>query len=149
MAKRVLLLVLSIVLCWVLLCLLWVLAGFKVPWQIPELLLSLPTVLLCVVAIKCPRRAGWIGAITFAAGILNACYDIQQVPLASVDQALPQLTGLSLGFVVGLALVLLVLVPLNWECQKYPGFSTEWAPRICWVVAALAVLVPAQKYFFG
>ena len=59
------------------------------------------------------------------------------------------LVGLSLGFVGGIALVLLVLVPLWWECKKYPGFQENWAPRISWTIVAIAVFLPLQKWFFG
>jgi hypothetical protein len=48
-----------------------------------------------------------------------------------------------------MGLVLLVLVPLLWECKKYPQFQTDWAPKICWVVAVIAIVAPAQKFFFG
>jgi hypothetical protein len=149
MPMRIVILVLSMIVCWILLCLLWVLADYKVPWQIPEIVLSLPTVLICIVTIQYPRRVVGLTLLTLAAGMLNACYDIQQIPLAHADKALPALIGLSLGFVGGLGLVLLVLVPLLWECKKYPQFQTDWAPKICWVVAAIAIIAPVQKFFFG
>jgi len=81
--------------------------------------------------------------------MLNACYDVQQIPLENIDKAVPALIGLSLGFAGGMGLVLLVLLPLLWECKKYPPFQTEWAPKICWVVAVIAIVVPVQKFFFG
>jgi hypothetical protein len=149
MPKRVVILVVSMIACWILLCLLWVFADYKFPWRIPELVLGLPTVLLCVVTIKYPERVLWLTLIALAAGMLNACYDIQQIPLANLDKAIPALIGLSLGFAGGMGLVLLVLVPLLWECKKHPQFQTDWAPKICWVVAVIAILAPAQKFFFG
>jgi len=149
MGKRVVILILSMMVCWILLCLLWAAANYKFPWQIPEIVLGLPTVLLCWITIKHPEKMVWLTLITLAAGILNACYDIQQIPLANGDKAVPALIGLCLGFVGGIALVLLVLVPLLWECKKYPEFQKGWAPRICWVIAGMAILLPLQKLFFG
>jgi hypothetical protein len=149
MPKRVVILVVSMIVCWILLCLLWVFADYKFPWKIPEIVLGIPTVLLCVVTVKYPDRMVGLTLITLAAGILNACYDIQQIPLANLEKAIPALIGLSLGFAGGMGLVLLVLVPLLWECKKYPRFQTDWAPKICWVVAVIAIVAPAQKFFFG
>jgi len=148
MPKRIVLLIVTMMACWIFLCLLWVSANYKFPYHIPELALALPTVLLCWITIRHPEKYVWLTLVTLAAGMLNACYDLQQIPLSNLDKATPALIGLCLGFISGMVLVLVVLVPLLWECKKFPEFQTAWAPRICWIIAGLAVLVPLQKLFF-
>jgi len=147
--KQIAALVASIVVCWILLCFATVILDWKFHWKIPEFTLCLPTVLLCLISLKCRARSVWFTVVTVAAGLLNACYDIQQIPVSDPAQTVNTLIGLSLGFVGGIALVLIVVVPLWWECRKYPGFQEHWAPKIAWAVALLAVFLPLQKWLLG
>jgi hypothetical protein len=148
MGKRVLVLVGSMIVCWIFLCLLWVVSDYRFPFQISEIVLSIPTVLLCWVTVRHPGKVVWLTLITLIAGLLNGCYDMQQIPLKNPDQAAFALLGLCFGFVAGMALVFLIIFPLLWECKKYPGFQKDWAPKICWVIAVLAIFVPVQQYLF-
>jgi len=142
-------LIATIVVSWILLSFAFALCDYKLPFKIPEMVLCVPTVLLCIMGVKNQSRMGWLVLITAVAGLLNAGYDIQQIPLSASATTLNALVGLALGFAGGMALVLLVLIPLWWEFKKYPGFQEYWAPKISWGVAALAVLLPLQKLLFG
>jgi hypothetical protein len=147
--KQMAVLIGGIVVWWIFLSMAAVLFDFKVPYRIPEMVLCVPTVLLCILCGKDQGRFVLLTLVTGAAGLLNAGYDIQQIPLSEPAQTVNALIGLSMGFVGGMALVLLVVVPLWWECRKYPGFQESWAPKIAWAVAGVAVFLPIQKWLFG
>jgi hypothetical protein len=147
--KQIALLIGSIVVCWILLCLASTLFDYRVPCKIPQIALGIVTVLLCILGTKYPQRFVLLTLVTMAAGALNAGYDIQQIPLTAPAQTVNALVGLAAGFAGGIAVVLVVVVPLWWECRKYPGFEQNWAPKICWGVAAIAVLLPIHKWIFG
>ena len=141
-------LVVAILAGWIMLSFAITLYNYKIPFKIPELALGVSTVLLCIICTRYPKHFLLPAVFTAAAGLLNACFDTQQIPLSHPAETLNALTGLGLGFASGLALVMLVLIPLWWECKKYPGFQGHWAPKISWIVAALAVFLPLQKLFF-
>ena len=147
--KQIGVLIASIMVCWIVLCFASAVFDCKLPYNLPQIALCVPTVLLCLVCIKYPKRFVLLTLLTVAAGVLNAWYDIQQIPLSVPAQTVNALVGLALGFAGGIALVLVVLVPLWWECKKYPGFQENWAPKISWIVAAVAVFLPLQKWLFG
>jgi hypothetical protein len=147
--KQMAVLILSIVVFWISLCLAATVFSYQLPYSIPQLALCLPTILLCIVCAWRQNSLVLLTAITLASGLLNACYDIQQIPLSGSTRTINALVGLSLGFAGGIALVLLAVVPLWWECRKYPGFQESWAPKISWIIAAIALFLPLQKWLFG
>jgi len=141
-------LIVAMLVCWIILSFAVTLFNYKIPFKIAEMCLCVPTVLLCVVRVKDQYRLVLLVLLTIIAGALNAYYDVQQIPLSVPATTLNALTGLALGFAAGLTLVLFVLIPLWWECKKYPGFQEHWAPKISWLMAALAVFLPLQKWLF-
>lgn len=147
--KQIFGLIATIVTCWIFLCVASTLFDYKLPFKVPQIALCIPTLLLCFICVKYPRQWALLTLVTLMAGLLNACYDIEQIPLSVPAQTANALAGLALGFAGGIALVLFVLIPLWWECRKYPGFEKIWAPKISWAVAALAVFLPIQKWIFG
>ena len=143
-------LIVTIVVSWIFLSFAFALFDCKIPCRIPGDR-SLPSdgSSSASLASSIEHRLGWLLVVTAMAGLLNAGYDIQQIPLSAPAMTLNALVGLALGFAGGMALVLLVLIPLWWEFKKYPGFQEYWAPKISWGVAALAIFLPLQKWFFG
>jgi hypothetical protein len=148
-ARQIAVLVASIVVCWIALCFASVLFDFKLTHKIPQIALCVPTLLVCLISVRFPKRWILLTLVAIVAGLMNACFDLQQIPLSVPAQTVNALAGLAFGFAGGIALVLLVLVPLWWECSKFPGFQESWAPRLSWIVAVLSVLLPLQKWLFG
>jgi hypothetical protein len=147
--KQIAVLIASIMLGWVSLCFAAALFDCKLSYKLSQMALCIPTVLVCIICVQYPKRGVLLTLVTVAAGLLNAYYDIQQIPLSVPAQTVNALVGVALGFTGGIALVLLVLVPIWWECKKFPGFQENWAPKISWIVTALAVFLPLQKWLFG
>jgi hypothetical protein len=136
------------VISWVALCLLVARDHLKFPWAVSELILAFPTILVAVIAATRPQRWLWVMLITLGAGLLNACYDLQQIRWDAEDRSSSALIGLCSGFVCGILSLVLILIILLHECKKYREFQAVWAPRICWLMAVLAILLPLQKFFF-
>lgn len=147
--KQIIVLVGSILICWAVLCYAAAVFDYKILYKIPEIVLGVPTILLCLISAKGRNRPILFTFVTLAGGLLNACYDMQQIALINPTRTINALAGLAMGFAGGLALVLLVLVPLWWECKKYPGFQENWAPKASWAVAILSIYLPLQKWLFG
>jgi hypothetical protein len=120
----------------------WLLCVLRLPWQMPELVAGLATALVGAMAAMRPGRSLALAFAACAAGLVNTVCDLQQLRSA-------EWFGSCLGFTTGMASVLAVLGALLWECKKYPEFDREWAPRLCWFSAALAVLLPIQRGFSG
>jgi hypothetical protein len=133
---------------WIALGLLDGAVNLRFPWPLPEWLLSLPTVLLGVIAATRPQKWFWIVLSACGAGLLDAAYDLQQIRWAPGDRTSSALGGLCLGFVCSMFSLVLVLGILLQEGRKYREFQTVWASRICWLAAALALALPLQRSFF-
>ena len=131
---------------WILLCFFCSTVSIPIPAELAELLLALVTALLAALAAKRPGNWPLLSGIACCAGLLNGCYDLQQIRTTTAISGLPALIGLSLGFVGSVSSVLLVLSFIVAECKKYPGFSQHWTPRLCWVVAVGALALPVQKF---
>jgi hypothetical protein len=132
---------------WGAICVLYA-ANIKFPWTISELILGLPTALLGLVAARHPQKGLWLGLIACGAGFLNACYDLQQIRWTAEDGTSFALMGLCLGFACGLLSLVLALGIVLGECKKYRDFQVQYAPGICLLMAATAILLPAEKFFF-
>ena len=134
--------------CWIAVCVVYAACRFKVAWMFPELFPAVLTTGIGLLAAVRPRK--WTGIVLLACGaaLLNACDDLQQVQWTPENQAGAALVGLCAGFVAGFGLIIVILTALLAECRKFPEFQSRWAPRLCWVMAALALILPLQKFFF-
>jgi hypothetical protein len=133
---------------WIAVGLLNVDANLEFPWPLPETLLSLPTILLGVIAALRPQRWLWIVLLACGGGFLNAAYTLQQIRWNPGDKTFSALGGLCLGFACSMISLVFVLGVLLKESRKYPEFQAVWASRICWLAAALALALPIQRSFF-
>ena len=147
-AKRIILLLSVPLFCWLSFCFLWVVHAIIFPWRIPELALCIPFIFLCWRAAKHPHEVVWLTLGAWATGILNAAYDIQHITLEDFGQTIPVFAEYGSGFVVSLATVFLVLTPVVMECKKFPGIQVNWTPNICWLAAALSMLLPLGNLIF-
>jgi hypothetical protein len=147
--RRVIALVSLLIFEWVLICVLRGSGHLQFPWLIPELLLGGLTSVLGGAANKWPQKNARLVLLALIAGFFNACRDVQQIRWTPENETSGALGGLSLGFVASIGLILLVVIPLIWECKKFREFDRVWAPKICWAIAALALLLPIQKWIFG
>lgn len=120
----------------------WVLDGLQIPVTIHPVIPALVTVCICFLMLRRGMKFHWLAVFVAGASLLNGCYDIQQTSLERPASDSANLTGLSLGFVAGFALIFAIGMPLVAECRKYPGFQQGWAPKICWGLAALALILP-------
>ncbi len=140
--RRALRLGLALIAGWVLPTLLWLGCDAQLPFALPAIVPGLATVAICLLTRRAGLNFAWIAGGLAAAGILDACYDIQQTTLERPAPTPGNLLGFALGFVASLALIFLIGIPLVGECRRQPGFTTKWAPKICWGLAALALILP-------
>ena len=141
-AREVLTLGLIMAAGWFLPCFFWVLDGLQVPVTIHPVIPGLITILICFLLLRRVEKFLWLAVSIAGASLLNGCFDIQQTSLERPAADPANLAGLNLGFIAGLALVFGIGLALVSECRKYPGFHTSWAPKICWGLAALALVLP-------
>jgi len=120
----------------------WVLDGLQIPVTIHPVIPGLVTVFICFLVLLRSEKFLWLAIPIAGASLLNGCFDIQQTSMERPASDPVNLAGLSLGFVAGLALVFAIGLALVAECRKYPGFQKAWAPKICWGLAALAMILP-------
>jgi hypothetical protein len=130
---------------WIAVCLLATEARLQVPWSIPEWLLGVATALVGALAAWRPDRWRWIVSAAGGAALLNACHDVPHVRLLPAETAAWETVARCAGFACSLLSVVLVLALILGEGRKFPGFQSKWAPRICWIVAAFALLLPLQR----
>jgi hypothetical protein len=130
---------------WVVPCFFWVMDGLQIPNALHPILPGMATVALCFLCLRPSVTFEGLAIAVGAAGLLNGCFDVQQTSLERPAPDISNLIGLCLGFVAGLALVFAIGFPIVSECRKYPGFQRAWAPKICWALALLALVLPWVK----
>ena len=133
---------------WMAICLLHRAGVIQLTWRIPDLVAGLAVALLAFAAAGFSRRIFPV-PLACGTGFVNAFYDLHQLSWAPGDQTFPAALAFGTGFACGLFTVALVLLPVVTECKKFSEFDRAWVPKICWLIAALALLLPLKKALFG
>jgi hypothetical protein len=130
---------------WIIPCFFWAMDDLQIPIVIHPIVPALATVAICLLCLRPPLNFALLATAVAAAGLLNGCFDIQQTSLERPASDVSNLIGLGVGFVTGLALIFAIGHPIVTECRKVPGFQRDWAPKMCWAIAAFALILPWLK----
>ncbi len=129
----------------------WILVGhegMRLPWRIPELASGAAVAWVAVTAARFTRHAR-VMLVAAGAALVTAVCDLQQLSWFPEQKTILAGWGLCAGFACGLASIAIVLLLVVTECRKFHEFETAWAPKICWLIAVLALLLPLEKALLG
>lgn len=126
---------------WIVPTFFWTMDNLQIPVAIHPIVPAICTAAMCVFCVR--MRAGFplLASLVAGVGFLNGCYDVQQTSVERPAAEVVNLIGLSAGFVASLALIFTIAYVLIVECRKFPGFDRDWKPKICWALAALALVL--------
>jgi hypothetical protein len=147
-ARRAVTILAVMFLAWVAVWLVFGPEGTRLPWRIPGLAAGLAVALVAGAAARCaPSRVVlWLAAGT---AFVTAASDLQQLSWFPEQKTVSAGLGLCAGFACGLVSIAVVLLLVVTECRKFHEFERTRAPKICWLVAVLALLLPLEKALFG
>ena len=134
---------------WIAVCLLATEAGLQLPWAVPAWMTGAATAAAGALAAWRPMRWNGIAAAAGGAALVNACADLPHVRLLAAGASAWEPLARCAGFACSFLSVVVVLALLLGEAGKFPGFQVKWAPRLCWVLAALALLLPLERFLVG